>query len=113
MEHDIRPWGEYWVLEDADTHKVKKILVNPGGRLSLQYHFKRSEVWTVISGIATITINNEIKDYHHGDVAIISQGAHHRVENKSDEPLILIEVQHGTYFGEDDIVRIEDDYNRI
>lgn len=113
MEHDIRPWGEYWVLEDADTHKVKRIKVNPGGRLSLQYHFKRSEVWTVISGIATITINSEVIDYEHGSVAIIPQGAHHRVENKTDEPLILIEVQLGTYFGEDDIVRIEDDYNRI
>lgn len=113
MEHDIRPWGEYWVLDDADTHKVKRILVNPGGRLSLQYHFKRSEVWTVISGVATITINSEVKDYVHGDVAIIPQGAHHRVENKTNEPVILIEVQLGTYFGEDDIVRIEDDYNRI
>lgn len=113
MEHDIRPWGEYWVLDDADTHKVKRILVKVGGRLSLQYHFKRSEVWTVISGIATITINDEVKEYFSGDVAIIPQGAHHRVENKTKDPLILIEVQHGTYFGEDDIVRIEDDYNRI
>ena len=63
MEHDIRPWGEYWVLEDAPTHKVKRIQVNPGGRLSLQYHHKRAEVWTIVSGIGTITIDDEIKDY--------------------------------------------------
>ncbi len=54
MEHDIRPWGEYWVLEDAQTHKVKKIMVNPGGRLSLQYHHHRAEVWTIVSGTGTI-----------------------------------------------------------
>lgn len=112
MEHDIRPWGEYWVLEDAETHKVKRIMVKPGGRLSLQYHHHRAEVWTIISGIGTITINDEIKDYKVGEVARIPLGAHHRIENKTDDPVIFIEVQYGTYFGEDDIVRIEDDYNR-
>ena len=112
MEHDIRPWGEYWVLEDAPTHKVKRIQVNPGGRLSLQYHHKRAEVWTIVSGIGTITIDDEIKDYVAGEVAQIPQGAHHRIENKTQEPVVFIEVQHGSYFGEDDIVRIEDDYNR-
>lgn len=113
MEHDIRPWGAYWVLEDSETHKVKRIQVNPGGRLSLQYHFKRSEVWTIVSGIGTVTINEDIKDYEPGEVAIIPQGTHHRIENKTNVPVIFIEVQYGTYFGEDDIVRIEDDYNRI
>ena len=112
MEHDIRPWGEYWVLEDAETHKVKKIKVNPGGRLSLQYHHKRAEVWTIVSGIGTVTIDNEIKDYKAGEVAQIPLGAVHRIENKTSEPVFFIEVQYGSYFGEDDIVRIEDDYNR-
>lgn len=112
MEHDVRPWGEYWVLENADTHKVKRIQVNPGGRLSLQYHHYRSEIWSVISGVATITIGEEVKDYVAGEVAQIPQGAHHRVENKTNEPIVFIEVQYGTYFGEDDIVRIEDDYQR-
>ena len=112
MEHDIRPWGEYWVLEDADSHKVKKIKVNPGGRLSLQYHHKRAEVWTIVSGIGTVTIHNEIKDYKVGEVAQIPLGAVHRIENKTSEPVFFIEVQYGSYFGEDDIVRIEDDYNR-
>ena len=113
MEHDIRPWGEYWVLEDADSHKVKKIKVNPGGRLSLQYHHKRAEVWTIVSGIGTVTIDNEIKDYKVGEVAQIPLGAVHRIENKTSEPVFFIEVQYGSYFGEDDIVRIEDDYDRI
>lgn len=112
MEHDVRPWGEYWVIEDAESHKVKRILVNPRCRLSLQYHHHRAEVWTIISGIGTITINEEIKEFHPGEVAQIPLGAHHRIENKGTEPVLLIEVQHGSYFGEDDIVRIEDDYNR-
>lgn len=112
MEHDIRPWGEYWVLEDAPTHKVKRIQVNKGGRLSLQYHHKRAEVWTIVSGVATVTINGEINDYHAGEVAQIPLGAHHRLQNNYDDPVVFIEVQHGTYFGEDDIVRVEDDYNR-
>lgn len=112
MEHDIRPWGEYWVLEDAPTHKVKRISVYPGGRLSYQYHHKRAEVWTMVSGVGRITLDGEIKDYKVGETAIIPLGAKHRIENPFDEPLIFIEVQYGTYFGEDDIVRIEDDYNR-
>lgn len=113
MEHDIRPWGEYWVLEDAATHKVKRIQINPGGRLSLQYHHKRGEVWTIVSGVGTITINDKIEDYHAGEVAQIPQGALHRIENKTTEPVVFVEVQYGTYFGEDDIVRIEDDYARV
>jgi mannose-6-phosphate isomerase len=112
MEHDIRPWGQYWVLEDADTFKVKKIEVNPGGRLSYQYHHKRAEVWTIVEGVGRITLDGEVKDYKTGEVAIIPLGAKHRIENPFKEPLVFIEVQHGTYFGEDDIVRIEDDYNR-
>jgi len=112
LEHDVRPWGEYWVLEDAETHKVKRILVYPEQRLSLQYHHHRAEVWTVVSGVGTITINEEIKDFKAGGVAQIPLGAHHRMENKTSEPVVFIEVQHGTYFGEDDIVRVEDDYNR-
>ncbi|NMR35790.1 cupin domain-containing protein [Chryseobacterium aquaticum] len=113
LEHDVRPWGEYWVLEDADTHKVKRILVNPGQRLSLQYHHHRAEVWTIVSGTGTITIGETIKDYNPGQVAEIALGVHHRIENRTNEPVVFIEVQYGSYFGEDDIVRIEDDYSRI
>lgn len=112
MEHDIRPWGEYWVLEDATTHKVKRIQVNPAGRLSYQYHFHRSEVWTIVRGTAVITLDGVEKEYNVGDVAIIPQGVKHRIENRTAENVEFIEVQYGTYFGEDDIVRIEDDYQR-
>lgn len=112
MEHDIRPWGEYWVLEDADTHKVKRIEVNPGGRLSYQYHHKRAEVWTIVEGTGRITLDGEIKNYNVGETALIPLGAKHRIENPTNHKLVFIEVQHGSYFGEDDIVRIEDDYRR-
>jgi mannose-6-phosphate isomerase len=113
MEHDIRPWGEYFVLENEDTHKVKRIKVKPKARLSYQYHDKRSEVWTVVSGVGRITLDGETKDYYYGDIVQIPQGMKHRIENPSaEEDCIFIEVQLGTYFGEDDIVRIEDDYNR-
>lgn len=113
MEHDVRPWGQYWVLEDAETHKIKRIEVNPEGRLSYQYHYKRSEVWTIVEGKAVITLDGTEKEYNVGDVAIIPQGVKHRIENKTQSKVVFIEVQYGTYFGEDDIVRIEDDYNRI
>lgn len=113
MEHDIRPWGEYFVLEDADTHKVKRIVVKPGDRLSYQYHHQRSEVWTIVSGVGRITLDGEVIDYTAGQVIQIPQGMKHRIENPSTvENCVFIEVQLGSYFGEDDIVRIEDDYNR-
>ena len=112
LEHDIRPWGEYFVLDVSETHKVKRIVVKPGGRLSYQYHHKRSEIWTIVSGVASITLNGDLKDYEPGMVIKIPQGTKHRVQNRENENLIFIEVQLGTYFGEDDIVQIEDDYNR-
>ncbi len=111
-KHDIRPWGQYWVLEDTETHKVKHIEVNPGGRLSYQYHHHRSEVWTIVKGIARVTLEGVVTDYEPGQVVMIPQGAKHRVQNPGTELLEMIEVQLGTYFGEDDIIRIEDDYAR-
>lgn len=110
--HDVRPWGQYWVLDDRPSHKVKRIEVNPGGRLSYQYHSHRSEVWTIVSGIARITLEGNVCDFHAGHVVQIPLLAKHRVENPGTDPLIFIEVQLGSYFGEDDIVRIEDDYFR-
>ena len=112
MEQDQRPWGKYFVLEDATSHKVKRIEVKTGGRLSYQYHHKRAEVWTIVKGVGRITLDGVIKDYKCGEVAQIPLGAKHRIENPFEEPLVFIEVQYGTYFGEDDIVRIEDDYDR-
>jgi mannose-6-phosphate isomerase len=112
MEHDIRPWGEYFVLDDSTTQKVKKIIVKPGHRLSYQYHHQRSEVWTITCGEAVITIDDVEKLFKVGAVALIPKEAKHRIENKGSVDLVFIEVQLGTYFGEDDIVRIQDDYQR-
>jgi mannose-6-phosphate isomerase len=112
MEIGNRPWGKYFVLEDETTHKVKRIEVNVGGRLSYQYHQHRAEVWTIIQGTAKVTLDGIDTIYTAGQVAIIPLQAKHRIENIGNDPLIFIEVQHGTYFGEDDIFRIEDDYDR-
>lgn len=108
-----RPWGRFFVLHDEPTYKLKRLEVDPGCRLSYQYHHKRSEAWTIVEGIGTITLDGDVKDYSKGETVLIPQGVKHRIENKGSEKVVLIEVQTGTYFGEDDIVRIEDDYNRI
>ena len=110
--HDKRPWGEYHVLDDQGTHKVKRITVKPGQRLSYQYHLKRSEVWTIVHGEAKVILDANEHNLKTGEVIEIPLEARHRIENIGDTPLIFIEVQHGSYFGEDDIIRIEDDYNR-
>ena len=107
-----RPWGKFEILIDNNDCKVKRITVKPSGRLSYQYHHKRSEVWVVVSGVATMTLDGKISDYIYGETILIPQGTKHRVENKQLDDLVFIEVQHGTYFGEDDIVRIQDDYDR-
>lgn len=113
MDESIRPWGYYEVLYDGEDCKVKRIVVKPGGKLSYQYHHKRNELWTVISGSGFITLDDNTFYRHSGDTINIPKGAKHRVENKGDVDLVFIEVQTGTYFGEDDIIRIEDDYGRI
>lgn len=112
-EHDRRPWGEYLVLDDdATDHKVKRITVDPGQRLSYQQHAKRSEHWFVVSGVAQVTLNGELHQVEAGEAIDVPVGTAHRVENIGSDPLVFIEVQHGTYFGEDDIVRLEDDFGR-
>lgn len=112
IEKEERPWGRYFVLQDEPTYKVKRIEVEPGQRLSYQYHFKRSEAWTMVLGEAIITLDGIAKTHKAGETILIPVGTKHRIENKSDALAVFIEVQTGTYFGEDDIVRIEDDYNR-
>ena len=106
------PWGRYFVLHDEPSYKLKRIEVDPGGRLSYQYHHKRAEVWTIVEGTGLVTLNGKNKNYSKGDIVVIPQGVKHRIENKGLEKIVFIEVQTGTYFGEDDIIRIEDDYNR-
>jgi mannose-6-phosphate isomerase len=109
-----RPWGKFEILLDAENTKVKRITVKPKGILSYQYHHKRSEHWIVIEGTATVIINGLRKTIEAGDSIYLPVGVKHRVSNeKVFEDLVFIEVQTGTYFGEDDIVRIEDAYNRV
>jgi len=107
-----RPWGSFHVLHEENTFKIKKITVDPKSRLSYQYHDKRSELWYVLSGKGIVTINDEKIKVNEGTTIKINKRDKHRVENNGSENLIFIEIQTGSYFGEDDIVRLEDDYNR-
>jgi len=107
-----RPWGSYQSVDNGDRHQVKRIIVKPGSRLSLQKHHHRSEHWIVVRGTALVTINDLVKTVHENESIYIPMGAVHRLENPGKILLELIEVQTGSYFGEDDIIRIEDDYRR-
>jgi len=107
-----RPWGTYTVLEDTPGYKIKRIVVKPGKRLSLQKHYHRNEHWIVVSGTATVTVGEKTKVIRPNESTYIKMGEIHRLANDGLIPIILIEAQVGEYTGEDDIVRIEDDYKR-
>jgi mannose-1-phosphate guanylyltransferase / mannose-6-phosphate isomerase len=107
-----RPWGSYHSIDQGPRFQVKRIVVKPGGRLSLQLHHHRAEHWVVVRGTARVTIGDETKILHENESTYIPSGAKHRLENPGKIDLELIEVQTGSYLGEDDIVRIEDDYRR-
>ncbi|MGP1579450.1 MAG: mannose-1-phosphate guanylyltransferase/mannose-6-phosphate isomerase [Wolinella sp.] len=107
-----RPWGSYTVLEEAQGYKIKRIVVKPHGRLSLQKHHHRNEHWIVVSGIAHVTIGERSFLLRPNESTYIKMGEVHRLENRGKIPLVLIEAQVGEYLGEDDIIRIEDDYKR-
>jgi mannose-1-phosphate guanylyltransferase/mannose-6-phosphate isomerase len=107
-----RPWGSYQSVDNGDRHQVKRIVVKPGQRLSLQKHYHRSEHWIVVRGTAHVTINEAVKTVHENESIYIPIGAVHRLENPGKILLELIEVQTGSYLGEDDIIRLEDDYRR-
>ena len=109
---DHRPWGSYYVYADRPDHKVKRIVVLPGKRLSLQLHHHRQEHWLVVEGRGIVTRNEERIEVGPGEAVDLPRQARHRVENPGDVPLVFIEVQLGDYFGEDDIVRFEDDFGR-
>jgi mannose-6-phosphate isomerase len=111
-EFDRRPWGSYTVLEETSSFKVKRIEVLPGKRLSYQKHSQRAEHWFVVEGTAKVTLDGNEITVRAGESIDIPIGAAHRVENPGNEDLIFIEVQRGTYLGEDDIVRLQDDYGR-
>ncbi len=108
-----RPWGIYTILEDTPTYKIKRIEVQPGKRLSLQKHYHRNEHWIIVSGTATVTVGDEKRLVRPNESTYIKMGEIHRLENEGKIPVVMIEVQVGEYTGEDDIVRIEDDFKRV
>ena len=114
VEHKrvYRPWGHYQSIDAGERHQVKRIVVRPNGRLSLQKHFHRAEHWVVVRGTAEVTMNDEVKWIHENESIFLPIGCVHRLTNPGKIDLELIEVQTGSYLGEDDIVRIEDVYNR-
>lgn len=113
LEIGERPWGTYFVLADEPNYKLKRIVVNPGQKLSYQFHYKRQEYWTIIEGNAVVILDEKEIALGYGESIFIPQGAKHRIMNLTDQPVVFIEVQTGTYFGEDDIVRLDDEYERI
>lgn len=112
MEFSERPWGTYQVLFEAPGYKVKTITVKPGKRLSLQRHQKRAEHWFIVSGSALVTVGETVHELSGGSSVDIAVTQAHRIENAGTDDVIFVEVQTGTYFGEDDIERIEDDFGR-
>ena len=112
MSESIRPWGRYEILQESSEHKVKCIWVTPGKRLSYQSHEKRAEHWFIVSGTALITLNGVESTLVAGESIDIAIADLHRIENIGLDDVIFIEVQTGSYFGEDDIERIEDDFGR-
>ena len=109
---DQRPWGTFTVLDEADGFKVKRIEVLPGKRLSYQKHAQRAEHWVVVQGTAKVTLDDRDVIVEAGEAIDIAIGAAHRVENLGAQTLVFIEVQRGGYLGEDDIVRLQDDFGR-
>ncbi len=108
-----RPWGFYEGLDQGETHQVKHLMVNPGASLSLQLHHKRSEHWVVVNGEAEVTVGDKVQTLRANESIYIPVETKHRLRNLSSEPLSIIEVQTGSYFGEDDIVRFDDVYGRV
>jgi mannose-1-phosphate guanylyltransferase/mannose-6-phosphate isomerase len=108
----FRPWGSYDSIDNGDRFQVKRIVVNPGAQLSLQMHHHRAEHWIVVQGTARVTRGDEVFLLGENQTTFIPMGTTHRLENPGKVPLHLVEVQSGSYLGEDDIVRYEDTYGR-
>lgn len=113
MGSEERPWGRWLILEEGPRYKVKRIEVEVGQRLSLQYHHHRSEHWVVVEGEATVRVGEQTLLLRPGESIFVTQTAIHRIENWGSERLVVIEIQTGAYLGEDDIVRLQDDYGRL
>jgi mannose-6-phosphate isomerase len=113
IEHEDRPWGSFFTLEEGPGYKVKRLVIQPGHRLSLQKHRQRAEHWVVVAGAATVWNGNKVLTLRCRQCAVIPRKAWHRIENRGRVQAVVIEVQHGPYLGEDDIVRKQDDYGRV
>ena len=113
IEEEQRPWGSFHTLEEGPGYKVKRLVVLPGQRLSLQKHRRRAEHWVVVSGTATVVNGTRVLTLPRRACTVIPRQAWHRIENHGRQPVVIIEVQHGTYLGEDDIIRKQDDYGRV
>ena len=113
MKYFERPWGSYTVLHTDETYQVKKLVVNPGKRISLQSHEFRAEHWFVVSGRGTVELDSKKIEAGPGDSIDVPIGSKHRISCGKSDPLVFIEVQTGSYFGEEDIVRFEDDFGRL
>lgn len=109
---EIRPWGNFTVLCEGPGYKVKQVSVSPGQRLSYQFHNHRQEHWMVVEGVAVVTIEGKEHVLEVGQTIHVPVGAKHRMANTGTTPMTLIEIQRGAYTGEDDIVRLEDDFGR-
>lgn len=107
-----RPWGGFATLAEGPDYKVKRLVVNPGHRFSLQKHRRRAEHWVVVAGSPRVTINGQARRLRPRQSVTVPRGAWHRAENPGRNPVVIIEVQHGSYLGEDDIIRRQDDYGR-
>jgi len=117
-EHNIhrkvhRPWGWYDSIEADESFQVKRLHVKPGKKLSLQMHHQRAEHWVVVNGVATVINGKDVLTLEKGDSTYIPIGVTHSLENNTDEEVEIVEVQSGSYLGEDDIVRLQDEYGRI
>lgn len=112
MTQVVKPWGNYEVLCLEEGFQVKRIEVSPGHRLSYQVHAKRSEKWTIVRGQGLVTLNDKPIQVCPGSIVEVAIGAKHRIHNTGKEILVFVEVQLGSYLGEDDIQRLEDDYKR-
>jgi len=110
--YQTRPWGGFQTLEEGAGYKVKRLVVEPGRRLSLQRHRFRAEHWVVISGAPRIVVGDRARRLRARETVSIPRGAWHRIENPGEVPVVIIEVQYGRYLGEDDIIRRQDDYGR-
>lgn len=111
-DKDTRPWGSWEVLDVGAGYIVKRLIVTPGGTLSLQRHQFRDEHWVIVGGSVFITINDDVSEYHYNDSVFMPRGTIHRAENRSGKDAVIIEVQTGDALREDDIERLEDQYGR-